>query len=556
MIRRIFDKIGYTLLIFGISSFIFIQSGCSLRQGETEESNMQASETTGIETTQEASETAPIKSNLIVGYSQEPVMLNPFIVGGDNEATRDIVSPILLGLMTINDNLEYIPVLIDEVPSLQNGLVKSNPFSVTYKIRETAIWSDGIPLTSADVKFTWETIMNPKNFIASREGYEDITSIQTPDEKTVVVSFAEVYPAWKDLFNHVLPMHGLEGKDFNTAMNHELIGSGPFVFKEWVAGDHISLERNPVFWGEEKPKLELIVFRFIPRIEDILTLLEIGDIDMVVLPEQEMSTIEKLESMDGISLVISNSLKWEHLGFCQLKETPLRDINVRKAICYAIDRNKIVNQLFMGKTDVSQSFYNPFQSFYDPAWQQYEFNKEIALELMTESGYGADNTIDLKFTTTVGNPLRDQIQAIIQEDLKQIGINVQIENFNSEELFTDKFPNGDFEIGELLWTGTSDPDVSYLFSSKMLPNHGGQNYYYYQNQQVTELLDSARSEIDEVKRDELYVQAQRVMADDAIILPLFNHVMLVAHNDKLGGIKVNPSEAGMFWNTREWYFSN
>jgi peptide/nickel transport system substrate-binding protein len=173
---------------------------------------------------------------------------------------------------------------------------------------------------------------------------------------------------------------------------------------------------------------------------------------------------------------------------------------------------------------------------------------------MAEAGYDVENPIDLKFTTTVGNPLRDQAQTMIQGDLKQIGINVQIENYNSEELFTDKFPNGDFEIGELAWTATSDPDISNLFSSKMLPKQGGQNYYYYQNQQVTDLLEIARSEADEVKRDELYVQIQRIMADDAIILPLFQHIVLVAHNDKLGGVRVNSSEAGLFWNTQEWYF--
>ncbi|MCL5985207.1 MAG: peptide ABC transporter substrate-binding protein [Actinobacteria bacterium] len=556
MIKKIFNKIGYFLLIFGISSFIFMQSGCGLRQGESEAASMQASGTTGTETTQEIRETTPVELKLIVGYSQEPVMLNPFIVGGDNEATRDIVNPILLGLMTIDDRLKYVPVLVDEVPSLQNSLVTESPFSVTYRIKKNAVWSDGTPLTSADVKFTWETIMNPKNFIASREGYEKIRSIETPDEKTVVVNYSEVYPAWKSLFNHVLPKHWLEGKDFNTVMNHELIGSGPFVFKEWVAGDHISLEKNPNFWGEDKPKLEMIVFRFIPQVEYLLTLLEVGDIDMIILPEQEMSTIEKLESMGGISLVISNSLKWEHLGFCQLRDTPLKDVNVRKAISYAIDRNRIVDQLFTGRIEVSQSFYNPLQSFYEPAWQQYEFNKKTALGLMAEAGYGVENPIDLKFTTTVGNPLRDQVQTIIQGYLRQIGVNVQIENFNSEELFTDKFPNGDFEIGELAWTGTSNPDVSNLFSSKMLPDKGGQNYYYYQNQQVTDLLDSARYEVDDVKRDELYIQVQRIMADDAIILPLFQHIVLVAYNDKLGGTKVNPSEAGLFWNTQEWYFGN
>lgn len=478
MIKRIFNKISNALLILGILSFIFMQTSCNMRRGETEAQSIQTSDTTGTETTQEVKEITQAESNLIVGYNQEPVMLNPFIVGGDNEATRDIVAPILMGLMTIDNNFKYVPVLIDEVPSLQNGLVTENPFSVTYRIKESAVWSDGIPLTSDDVEFTWEMIMNPKNYIESREGYEKIRSIKTPDEKTVVVNFSEVYPAWKDLFNYILPKHWLEGKDFNTVMNHELIGSGPFIFKEWVAGDHISLGKNPYFWGEDKPKLEMIVFRFIPQEEDLLTLLEIGDIDIVILPEQEISIIEKLESMNGISLVISNSLKWEHLGFCQQKDTPLRDVNVRKAICYGIDRNRIVNQLFVGRIKVLQSFYDPSQSFYDPAWQQYEFNQEAALGLMAEAGYGVENPIDLKFTTRVGDPLRDQTQAIIQEDLKQIGINVQIENYNSEELFTDKFPNGDFEIGELAWTATSDPDVSNLFSSKMLPMQGGQNYYY------------------------------------------------------------------------------
>ena len=494
-----------------------------------------------------------VSRGIVVGYDQEPAILNPFITGGDMMATADVIQSVSQGLFTVDNTLKYVPVLLAEVPSMENGGITQDPFTITYKLKKGIKWSDGKPLTSADIKFTWETIMNPDNQILSRDGYDKIESIETPDDQTAVVKFKEIYAPWKNLFSPpyaVLPMHWLEGKDFNQAMNRELLGSGPYMFKEWVSGDSITLVRNPKYWDDPKPTIESITFKYNPETNTLVTMLQSGEVDMII-PPPDVALIEQLKAIEGVKVDIQGGLIWEHLAFGQNRDTVLRDVNIRKAICHAVDRQSIVNELLKGQVNVLQSIYVSTQPVYIPAWEQYDYNIDKAKEYLAKSGYGPDNPIDLKISTTAGNVLREQLEQIIQANLKEIGINITIENFDPDTWFGEKTPTGEFDIGEWAWLVSPDPDLAGTFAGDMIPPDG-QNYYWYNNDQVTTLLHDANKQADEAKRFEMYKEVQRLMAEDAIILPLYQRLNVVAYNSALKGVKANPSQIGTFWNTEEW----
>lgn len=515
-------------------------------------------------TTEEAAAVPAEGGDIVIGYDgSEPRILNGYLVGGDMMATRDTTATVFEGLIGLDDEFHYYPWLITEIPSVENGLLTEEPFTITYKLRKGITWSDGEPLTSEDIKFTWETIMNPDWEILSRVGYEKIESIETPDPLTAIVKFKQPYAPWKDLFGPsggvpgILPKHWLEGKDFNTVMNQEVLGSGPFILKEWAAGDHITLVKNENYWGGPngvKSKLDSITFKFIGT-DDLIPLLRTGQVDLII-PPPDLNLLEQLQDMGGVEVQVQGGLRWEHLAFNQKEaDSPLRDVNVRKAISYAIDRKAIVEQVLKGQVGILQSIYAPTQTVFTPAWEQYTYDLMKAKELLAKSGYTeevlAEKPLKLKLGTTFGNAAREQIEQIIQSQLRQVGINVAIDNYEPVTWFSEKVDKGEYEMAIFAWEISPDLDVVMFFSKDRMPPDG-QNYYWYENDKVTELLKQANTEVDDAKRLPLYQEAQQIMADEAALLPLYQHLYVVAFNAKLKGVKANPSQVGTFWNTEEW----
>ncbi|GFP21353.1 peptide/nickel transport system substrate-binding protein [Candidatus Hakubella thermalkaliphila] len=546
-----------TLAVVVISSLSFLVS-CAPPPPVEQIAIEEAVPTEEAVTPEEAVAVPAEGGDIVIGYDQEPAILNGFLMGGDMMATQDVTAAVLEGLIGLDNELHYYPWLITEIPSVENELLTEEPFTITYKLREGITWSDGEPLTSQDIKFTWETIMNPDWLIISRIGYEKIESIETPDPLTAIVKFKEPYAPWKDLFRGILPKHWLEGKDFNTAMNQEILGSGPFIFEEWATGDHITLVKNENYWGGPngvKPKLDSITFRFHPETMALITMLRTGEVDLII-PPPDVALLEQLQAIEGVEVQVQGGLIWEHLAFNQKDAgSPLRDINVRKAICYAIDRKTIVEQVLKGQVGILQSIYAPTQAVYTPAWEQYTYDLEKAKQHLAEAGYTAEvlaeKPLKLKLGTTFGNVAREQIQQVIQSQLRQVGINVAIDNYDPPTWFAEKVGQGDYEMGIWAWLVSPDPDLEVLFAKDRIPPEG-RNYYWYENDKVTELLKQANTEVDDAKRLPLYQEVQKLLADDAALLPLYQRLNIVAFNARLRGVKANPSLVGTFWNTEEW----
>lgn len=481
-------------------------------------------------------------NNLVVGYDQEPAILNEFIIGGDLQASADVNAGVLQAPITPTPDLDYAPELAGGDPEV----VSEDPFTIEYTLQEGLTWSDGEPLTSDDARFTYEQITDPDNQ-TDPFGWEDIESFETPDDRTVRMVFGEPYAPWRTLLEvPILPRHVYEGQDFNTALNDEVVGSGPFVLREWNKGESLVLERNENYWGE-RPALDMITFRFIPDTNSLTAALAAGEVDFIN-PKPDVGLIEELESMDGITLDSEYGAEWEHIGF---NTEEIDSLALRQAIAYGIDRERIVNQVLPGQARVLDSVLAPEQEqYYVPAWEDYAYDPDRARELVEEAEQeGAETTIT--FSTTSGNGLREALQEVVRQQLEEVGITVEIENAPAEELLGGRMPAGDFQLGEWGWSASPDPDLAPLFSRDALPPDG-QNWYRYEDEEVSELLEQSEVTIDEGERAGLVRRAQELMAEDVPLIPLYQAPNIYAYTGRLEGPVNNPTLAGAFWNVGEW----
>ena len=508
----------------------------------------------------------PVKGGSVtIGYEQEPQILNSFITGGDMMATKDVESNVLLGLVRIKPHFSYEPMLAESIPDVANGGVTeasaSTSFTVTWKIKKNAVWSDGTPVSADDVKFTWETIMSDKWQILTKSGYDIIDKAEVVDPKTIKFTFKETYAPYRELFSAsymVLPKHALEGKDFNTALNDTIpVASGPFMFKEWKKGDHITLSRNEKFWGPAA-YLDEVVFKWVPDTNTEVAQLMTGEVD-AVNPSPDPALIEQLR---GAGTVMADpGTLWEHLAF-NLEKPDVSDLKVRQAIAYTIDRQKIVDQVMLGQVKPLQDIFVPEQSqVYSPSWEMYKPDKAKAEALLAEAGYakGTDGfyakngaRLTLEFKTTSGNTGREKMFQIMQAQLKDVGIDVKFAFEEANTFFSASTPNGDFQVAEWAWIAAPDPTVKTLFSAEQLPPNG-QNYYRYKNADVTKWINEADAEVDMAKRATLSKQISKQMAADLPIIPLYQRLSILAVKPYIHGATNNATLEGAFWNLSEWW---
>src|SRR5512140_3580909 len=235
-----------------------------------------------------------------------------------------IYQMIAVGPARWDDKNNLVAYAATAIPSADNGQIAADG-TVTWKLKPCIFWSDGTPITSKDMVFQWKAMMDPANNPYSRSDMSHVKSIDTPDDQTAVVHFDGLDPAWPVLWNvgpnnsasGMLPAHIFEGKtglEKLPEMHTPNWAGGPFAIKEWVAGDHMTLVRNPNFFGD-KPKLDYIDIKFVPDPETGLAALKTGDVDLMVnLAESDIETVQGLASQ-GIKLRVDPTPEFEHLFF-------------------------------------------------------------------------------------------------------------------------------------------------------------------------------------------------------------------------------------------------
>ena len=489
---------------------------------------------------------------VIVGYYEEPAILNSFISGGELAATTDVTAPIQQSPLVVLPDLSLAPQLADGMPKI----VSESPLTIEYKLKKGLTWSDGKPLTSADAKFTYDLIMDPKNKIISRTGWEDIEKFETPDELTVRFTFKKdkPYAPWMTLLGgsetYIWPKHIYEGEDFNKVANTKVIGSGPFKFKEWKKGQVLTVVRNDNYWGD-KPALKQIDFRFIPDTNTQTASLQSGEVNFID-PPPDIGLLPKLRGYSGVKVEVRAGVIWEHIAF-NLEEIP--NLKIRQAVAYAIDRKQIINEILKGQVDPLESFIVPDQKpYYTPAWADYTPDPDKAKDLVQQAKSEGAST-EFTFSTTAGDRLRETLQQIVQQQLNNVGIKISIKNTSADTFFGQWTVQGTYEMGEWAWLSTPDPSYTINFAANQIPPNG-ENYYWYKNAQVTKLWEESDKTVEVSKRADLIKQIQNLMVKDMPIIPLYQRPVYYAFSDNLSGPKANPTLAGPFWNIEDWKFTS
>ena len=517
---------------------------------------------------------------LIDAEDQAPPILNPLLADGATVAAQHVVSNILQNLLTNDETGAYVPQLAESVPSGED--VAQGPLRVTFRLRPGARWSDGEPVTSADVVFTWRTMMDPDNQIASTTGWDQIGAVtpgrtaaggSCPAATCFTVAFEADYAPWRDVFSvgggyYVLPQHVLEGKDFNTVWNAGgIVGSGPFTLDDYQPNVRAVLARDPDYWGSGLanggPFLDRIVIDFRASPAAALTALRQGEAQMASLPP-DPELIGRAADIAGFTVAQTPSLFFEHV-IINTAVAPMDDPQVRQALAYAIDREQVVDVLLDGSVPVLQSLLRPVQLGYAPAFEGYAYDPERAAGILEADGWtrGADGIfakggeeLEIPMSTLSDSELRRTTVRLMAEQAERAGIRIALRPRTPEQLFGSDLGQGDFTTVLIAFGGGVDPSPTALLGSDQIPTEEndftGQNVYRWSDAEVDRLLASSDREVDDAARVEQLGRIQEILAEQVPLIPLYAQPNTVAHVTALQGVKENPTQAEVFWNSAEW----
>lgn len=511
---------------------------------------------------------------------QEPENLNPYLA--IQTVSRIVRKRILEGLYRVNPQGEFVPVLAKSIPTVANGgvVVEGGGMTVTVELLDDVTWSDGTPVTSSDIAFTWQVVMDDANPVKSRDGYELIEDIDTSDPQKAVIRFSEVYGPYLTLFadvDAVLPQHVLGSTDVSRSeFNRAPVGTGPFQFVRWESGAFIELEANPNYREAGKPLADKLIFAIVPSREVAAAQLKTGQADaMWNLIETQ---IPEFQALSDVNLLVTPSSNLEYLGLNlsdpgsisdgftdpNSSHPVLGDPAVRQAIAMAINKQEIVDQLFGGLTSTAVSPISPFHWAHDPTVEPPGFDPNGARQLLNDAGWeeGPGSVrvkdgirMDLRIMTTTGDKLRLSTQQVVQQNLLDVGINVQITNVPSAVLFSGTGPlqSGDYDIAEDTWGPDLDPAgfLSILFSSNSLPPNGW-DFFRINNPELDSAIEQGNAALDRADRLPHYQRAQQLIMESGAYIPLYNRALINAFNSSVSGV----IEGGNPWDDFAWDAEN
>lgn len=505
--------------------------------------------------------TGPSNDLLIVGYDREPDTMNRF----STHILEDIQGCIIEGLTITDENMTIVPLLAAEVPTPENGAVVLRPdggMDVTWRIRPGIRWHDGVPFTSADLKFTVEAINSPEYNPESTDGFDRIERVDTPDSLTAIVRYREVYAPYALQFvRGALPRHVLAGRDIDGAQdyNRNPLGTGPYRVAEWKTGEYVLLERVPDYWrGDSLPAIRRLLFRFIPNTTTRINQLRGGEVHVTALVPWDK--YREVRDVPGLSIHRMTGNSYEHVTLNQRSVAAFRDVRVRRALTHAIDRDQIVTTILDSLAPVIHGPIQPVSWAFTDAVTQYAYDPARARALLDEAGWRDDdgdgvrerNGTPLRFTliTQAGFAVRENVSQALQRMWREVGVDAAIRLVDGTSISAFWF-EGRFDAMLHWWHMPADPELTLFFASDRTPPNG-RNINYVDDDSLTRLLYASDRTVQRDERRRLLVAAQQRIADLAIEIPLYNVTRLDAVPSTLEGFTGNPTNAGIFWNVHAW----
>jgi peptide/nickel transport system substrate-binding protein len=473
-----------------------------------------------------------------------------------------------------NEKNEPFPVLVTEIPSVENGGVSADGTVITMHLRNDIKWSDNTPLTADDFIFTWQMAVSPNNTVATVYPYDSIQSVEAPDPTTVVVTFAEPFAPWlANLWHGILPAHILqpiydaEGTIDNAEwLNNPTVGCGPYNFAEWESGSFARFVRNDNYWGTPA-KIDEIFIRFVPDDASQVAALKAGDADMGTFISY--ADIPGLQEA-GLNIMVEPSGYSEWMFFTLNEENSnpgVFDVRVRKAIAMAIDRDGINRDLHYSLTKTVASLWDALPYYNNPPLTPYPYDPEGAKALLDEAGWvdangdgvrekdGVDLVIE--HATTIREDRQD-VQAVMQQQLAAVGIKMNINPVDDTLYFASYGDNGpaargEFDIQE--WSDGPlfpDPDIYYWLCDEIPTDEypTGENWFYICDEELDSLIQLQSTQVDVVERQKTISQINQLFYDKVYIIGMWQDPDVYAVGSRLTNVKY--SGVTMFFNIAEW----
>ena len=495
-----------------------------------------------------------------------PTQLNPILEENSNENFIDGL--VFSELVTIDDKGREVPDLAETVPTQANGGISKDGLTITYHLRKNAKWHDGEPVTSGDVKFTWQAIMNKSNNVVSHHGYDQIASIDTPDAQTVVMHMKRVFPPAIDtIFGEsdqpyrILPEHllakypNLNNVPFNAAP----VGSGPFKFARWERNDRIVLDANPdYFLGA--PKLKEIVIRIVPDSNTQESLLRTHDVDVAL--EATAALYNNVKNDPQLVRQLVKAPVWIAL-MANLQRPPLNDAAVRRAIAFAIDKDALVQKSTYGSGVVAIADQTDFSWAYPTALKPIAHDLARAKATLDANGWkpgpngirsknGQPLSVQIAFG--LGSPSAQAIVVQTQQMLREAGIDALLKGYDYQLLYASQqtggiFNSGKFDLAYYSWVSGGDPDDSSQFLCSMAPP-AGNNIMHYCTSEMDALQRDALSTFDRARRMAAYQKIQEVLLRDVPGVFIYDQRQRYVRVPELQNFSPNGISEG--WNAYQW----
>lgn len=511
---------------------------------------------------------AAAAGQLIIGVTQEAVNFNPLLYV--NTGVETSVEYIVFdALWKIDPEGKFVANLAAEIPTQENGGISADALTWTIKLREGVKWHDGKPFTAADVVFTLDVIRDPKVVVRSRNGHEHVESYEAVDDHTVRIklkdSFAPYIVSWQK--TSIIPKHILSGIDINTApFNTAPVGTGPFKFKNRVAGSYIEFEPNSDYHGGA-PKLTSLVQKYVPDQQTLYAQFQTGEVDIYELQGIPPLLYAKAKALPGSKVGPSASPFVEFIYF-NCGKPQFSDKRVRKALYMAIDKKGWIDAVYYGVPIPTSSYLPPNHWAYNTKLVDPGFDPAKAAALLDEAGWKvgddgvrAKDGVRLAFTmsTTAGNKAREQAQQLVQQNLKKINVEMTIKNMPASVVWGDYTVKSEFDTLMVGWDALlyPDPDYGDRIISTAIPAKGGSgsNYVQYENKEIDELCAKGVATVKQEDRKAIYDRIQEILLEDLPFAPIFAYQTIVGVKDRVGNYILNPYTPINTWNPADWTVS-
>jgi peptide/nickel transport system substrate-binding protein len=481
----------------------------------------------------------PSPDTLVMIIESSPANLDPR-VGLDAQSER--IGDLLF------DNLLSRDEHLNVKPGLAERWETPDPRTYIFHLRHGVQFSDGRLLTSRDVKWSFDSLLQGKVRSTKAAAYRFVDHIDAPDDSTVVFHLKQ---AWASLLWNLAGGGGMgivpDGS--GDEISRKPIGTGPFRFVSAETDKDVVIERNDNYWGD-KAKLDRVRFAVVPdSTTDALELRKgSADIEINALFPDMVLTLERepnLQVLRGPGTVLG------YMAF-NLRDPILQNLRVRQAIAYALDRQPLIHYLLRDFARPAASVLPPESWAYDPRVESYPHNPEAARRLLDAAGYPAVNGVRFHLTMKTSTQESSRaMAAVFQQQLREVGIVLDIRSFEIATFLSD-VTHGEFQMYSLRWVGgNEDPDIfEYAFhSARIIPN--GANRQFYNNPRIDQLIDHARSETDQNVRKQDYAQVQQILAEDLPYVDLWYFDNVMVYSKRVRNLQLNPSGNYDFLKTAE-----